>query len=125
NLEPLQKFVRFSQLGAQVSGELSGITIFRAVLGITALLAGTVFLARVPHLAITWPWTRTRRVIRRGLTKTHMQSTARRLAAKLDPARKFMHKIPIRMWTVVAAIGFLIGCALYVELVPPHVRNDI
>jgi hypothetical protein len=125
NLEPLQKFVRFFQLGAQVSGELTGITIFRAVLGITALLAGTVFLARVPHLAMTWPWTRTRRLIRRGLTKPRMQPLARRLVPKLELARKFVHKIPIRMWTVVGAIGFLIGCALYVRLVPTDVRNDI
>jgi hypothetical protein len=125
NLEPLQKFVRFSQLGAQAGGELSGMTIFRAVLGITALLAGTVFLARVPHLAITWPWTRTRRLIRRVLTKNATPPSAQHFAQKLEGGRKLVSKIPIRMWTVVGALGFLIGCALYVKLVPAQVRNDI
>lgn len=125
NLEPLQKFVRFSQLGAQVSGELSGVTIFRAVLGITALLAGTVFLARVPHLAITWPWTRTRRWVRRVLIKTGMQPFAQHVTPKLERAGKIVRRSPIRMWTVVGAIGFLLGCALYVKLVPIQVRNDI
>ncbi|HTL16219.1 MAG TPA: hypothetical protein VL793_03230, partial [Patescibacteria group bacterium] len=129
NLDPLQKFVRFSQLGAQVSGELSALTIFRAVVGITALIAGAIILARVPHLAMTWPWTRTRRVIRRFLDKEKVRN---RIKWMIDPfgqngraCRQAVRNSPVRMWTVVGLAGFAVGFALYAIVTPQEVRDDI
>jgi hypothetical protein len=128
SLDPLQKFVRFSQLGAHVTGQLSTLTIFRAIAGMTALVAGAVVLARVPHLALTWPWTRTRRLIRKVAAEKSKKLTHRlveRFGPKLSAAQKLARKSPIRMWTLAGLLGFLIGCGGYIALVPQDLRDDI
>jgi hypothetical protein len=128
SLEPLQKFVRFFQLGAHVSGDLSGPTVFRAVMGMTALIAGAVVLARVPHLATTWPWTRTRRLIRKAVDKRSKNGTerlAQRYLSRLSGARKLVRKSPVRMWTLIGLLGFLVGCGGYVALVPQTLRDHV
>jgi hypothetical protein len=54
--DPLQKFVRFTQLGVKPEVEVTGGRLFSAVCGISALIAGATLLARFPRLAVGWVW---------------------------------------------------------------------
>ncbi|HSU53292.1 MAG TPA: hypothetical protein VLT36_04465 [Candidatus Dormibacteraeota bacterium] len=55
-LEPLQRFVRFRELGVKPPAELAGWPLFLGVFGIGALVSGATLLARFPRLAAGARW---------------------------------------------------------------------
>ena len=54
--DPLQRFVRFTQLGVNPPSDLAYLVLFKAILGIAGLVAGTTLLARFPRLACGVWW---------------------------------------------------------------------
>jgi hypothetical protein len=83
NYDPLQRFVRFTQLGVKPAAGLSYSDMLRAVIGASALIAGATLLARFPRLAI-------------GPT-----------------------------WRNAGIAAFLVGCVLYVAIVPREAQSEI
>lgn len=55
-LEPLQRFVRFRELGVKPAPELTGWRLFSGIFGIGGLVYGTTLLARFPRLAAGMRW---------------------------------------------------------------------
>lgn len=56
SLDPLQRFVRFQELGVKPATGLHGWGFFSAVVGIAALIAGATLLARFRRLALGKSW---------------------------------------------------------------------
>ena len=54
--DPLQRFVRFTQLGVKPALDYSGGEVLCAITGVTALIAGATLLARFPRLAFGPRW---------------------------------------------------------------------
>jgi hypothetical protein len=54
--DPLNRFVRFQELGVRPEDGIHGGTVLSAVCGITALIAGATLLARFPRLAVGKRW---------------------------------------------------------------------
>ncbi len=51
SLDPLQRFVRFRELGVKPQAELAGWPLFSGVFGLGALLFGVTLIGRIPRLA--------------------------------------------------------------------------
>jgi hypothetical protein len=104
--DPLQRFVRFEELGIQPGPDLSASQLVRAVLGITGLLAGATLLARFPRLAMG------------SCLPSNLRRFAKQRLSRVAP------KARGPTWVVAGVAAFLIGCLLYL-LVPGEVRDEI
>jgi hypothetical protein len=81
--DPLQKLVRFKELGITPAEEIHDLQLFFTVFGISALIAGSTYLTLFPRLAFG------------------------------------------KLWKLVGIAALLAGCAIYANLVPEEVRNEI
>jgi hypothetical protein len=105
--DPLQKFVRFTQLGIKPAPESSPWDTLRSTLGIACLIAGGTFLARFPRLAVGPCWRRLKEA---------------RFVQRYPLLSKFGSLIT---WKVAGIGAFLIGGLLYFLLVPSEIRDEI
>jgi hypothetical protein len=106
SFNPLQKFVRFSQLGITPPPEPSPWDALWASVGIAFLIAGGTLLTRIPRLAVSLSSScqRTRELVKR-LNK-------HRWATRL-------------LWHMAGLGAFLAGSFLYYMVVPREIRADI
>lgn len=104
--DPLQKFVRFTQLGVSPPEDVTGGFLFWSVFGIAGLIAGATMLARIPRLAMG------RRLW------TCKQKTVNKLADT------FPKIVANPTWTAVAVVAFVIGCVMY-SWAPLEMRNEL
>ena len=106
--DPLQRFVRFTELGLKPDADLSGWDLFRVVLGISSLISGATLLARIPRLArgaTPWP-----RIITQAVGRLLHRCT--RFA--FGP-----------WWMLLGTAAFVLGCRLYLEVVPFQIQEEI
>ena len=107
SLNPLQKYIRFTELGLKPPPETSPIETLRAVFGIAFLIAGATFMARFPRLAVGPCW---RRLNERSFVKQ----------------RPWLSKLVSALnWKIVGISAFALGSLLYCVLVPPQIRGEI
>lgn len=148
--DPLQRYLRFTQLGVTPSPDLSGWEWARAVGGFAALIAGATLLARFPRLAVGQSWRqgswsllgpllrRLKRLAKKleiPVAVRTVNDCRRLLVGKARPDddiawfwRLLDHTLSFiagQRWFLVGILSFLLGCWLYLVLVPFEVQSEI
>ena len=127
SFDPLQRFVRFNQLGIQPAHLYSGSDLVLTALGISFLVAGPTVLARLPSLTAGRRWFAARG--KRGATSATASSSATPGAAGGARDRTSRKQMPPFLigpfWLLVGVAAYLLGCATYLFIVPLDVQIEI